>query len=219
MTGATSHALSTYPDVYMSSAYNGLPMRSTVAVPVFLHSAASLNFDAPSGCTIKGTPIHILTCSLIPSHSRSCSAVCPPPRAIPLAPHNRNPSNSYQRDVLTGGNTVTAICTIPLGPSRARVADVGEHVIMVLSRGFVLDAAFRMGDARGPLAHGTRSLMATRQLDSRGLPVFHTSTLSRSLDLSLLPSIPSLVRIPSTLHPRPLISPHLLRRYPTANEP
>jgi hypothetical protein len=43
--------------------------------------------------------IHILTCSLIPSHSRSCSAVCPPLRAIPLAPHNRNPSNSYQCDV------------------------------------------------------------------------------------------------------------------------
>jgi hypothetical protein len=46
-------------DVYMSSADNGLPMRSTVAVPVFLHPVASLNFDAPSklylGCTIKGT--------------------------------------------------------------------------------------------------------------------------------------------------------------------
>ncbi|KAJ7740981.1 hypothetical protein B0H14DRAFT_2989665, partial [Mycena olivaceomarginata] len=91
--------------------------------------------------------------------TRSCSAVCPPPRAIPLrrtiAIHPIRISAT-----LTGSNTVTAICTIPLGPSRAprcghrRTHHLGSRAFP--QPRFCARCSLPHGRrSQSPLAHGT----------------------------------------------------------------
>ncbi|KAF8143711.1 hypothetical protein K438DRAFT_1993666 [Mycena galopus ATCC 62051] len=94
-----------------------------------LAALASLNFDAPSKLYLG---MRKPTTSLFVHDQGCCSAVCPPPEPSPLHHAMTIHPIRIRTTSLTGSNTVTAICTIPLSASCAPRCRTSENTLSCL---------------------------------------------------------------------------------------